>query len=101
MSEDLEKLKAFYEEVKNLTLNHAVVDDTAVVFPSDLGVALQRIDPTWYKTGTVEIKENSDGEAYIQLPVEMVEDLGWNTETPLEWIENDDGSISLVKAEEK
>jgi hypothetical protein len=97
---ELEKLKAFYEEVKSLTLNHTVIDDTAVVFQSDLGTALQKIDPTWFNQGTLEIKENGDGEAYIQLPIEMIEELGWDKKTPLEWIENDDGSISLTKVEE-
>jgi len=98
---ELDKLKAFYEEVKSLTLNHAVVDDTAVVFPSDLGRALEKIDPTWFNQGTFEVKESDDGEAYIQLPIEMIEELGWNTKTPLEWTENDDGTISLTKVEEK
>ncbi len=35
--------------VKELTINHDVLDDNAVVYPRDLGAALSRVDNEWYK----------------------------------------------------
>lgn len=49
----LPELLAFYREVCNLTLNHAVehsdMGPTAVVYPRDLGEALSKVNPEWYK----------------------------------------------------
>lgn len=45
----LAKLEAFYREVAELTLNHANIGDCAVVFPSVLGLALEKVDPEWWK----------------------------------------------------
>lgn len=44
-----EKLKTFYKEVAKLTLNHNVLNDSAVVYPSDLGPALEKIDSYWFE----------------------------------------------------
>lgn len=44
-----ERLKAFYKEVCELTLNHDVLNDNAVVFPSKLGPVLEKVDQYWYK----------------------------------------------------
>lgn len=41
------KLQKFFSEVKDLTINHDVLDDHAVVYPRDLGDALSRVDPNW------------------------------------------------------
>lgn len=41
------KLKDFYKEVSDLTLNHDVLNDHAVVYPSDLGILLEKIDSEW------------------------------------------------------
>jgi hypothetical protein len=49
-SERLEKLEAFFLEVAYLTSHHNVLDDSAVVYPRDLGIALSRVDPDWWKT---------------------------------------------------
>lgn len=42
-----QKLQRFFSEVKDLTINHDVLDDHAVVYPRDLGDALSRVDPHW------------------------------------------------------
>jgi hypothetical protein len=42
-----QKLQRFFSEVKELTINHDVLDDNAVVYPRDLGDALSRVDPHW------------------------------------------------------
>lgn len=44
-----EQLKTFYKEVAKLTINHNVLNDNAVVYPSDLGPALEKIDPYWFE----------------------------------------------------
>ena len=43
-----EKLKTMYFEVCQLTLNHDVLNDTAVVYPRYLGPVLEKIDRKWY-----------------------------------------------------
>ena len=43
------KLQRFFSEVKDLTINHDVLNDIAVVYPRDLGEALERVDNEWYK----------------------------------------------------
>lgn len=47
------KLYAFFREVARLTVEHDVVvdmdnEDHAVVFPSKLGEALEKVDPDWF-----------------------------------------------------
>jgi len=42
-----QRLQRFFSEVKELTINHDVLDDNAVVYPRDLGDALSRVDPNW------------------------------------------------------
>ncbi len=44
-----EKLKTMYHEVCQLTLNHDVLNDTAVVYPNKLGPVLEKINDQWYK----------------------------------------------------
>lgn len=48
----LEKLERFFKEVASLAINHEVLEDTAVVYPFDLGEALSRVDPEWAKNTT-------------------------------------------------
>lgn len=43
----VEKLERFFKEVADLTLNHKVLADAAVVYPSALGEALSRVDSDW------------------------------------------------------
>lgn len=60
--ERLEKLEAFYRTVADLTLNHDGIHfrvtnsgddqieyDVAVVYPSKLGDALEKVDKEWWK----------------------------------------------------
>ncbi len=44
-----EKLKTMYYEVCQLTLNHDVLNDTAVVYPNKLGPVLEKVNDQWYK----------------------------------------------------
>lgn len=46
------------------------------------------------------VRQNEDGELYIDLPQEMMEAMGWNDETVLEWRIYDDGTIALGKADD-
>lgn len=69
MTYDYDKLVAFFKEVASLTANHDGIHfyttdnherkletDIAVVYPSKLGPALEKVDPLWWKnTG-----ENND-----------------------------------------
>lgn len=43
------------------------------------------------------IQEDENGELYIQLPDELIEDLGWTEDTELVWVVEDDGKIILRK----
>jgi hypothetical protein len=43
-----QKLKDMYLEVCDLTVNHDVINDHAVVYPSKLGPVLEKIDKKWY-----------------------------------------------------
>lgn len=43
-----DKLKKMYREVCDLTLNHDVIDDHAVVYPSKLGPVLEKVNKEWY-----------------------------------------------------
>lgn len=44
-----EKLKVFFKDVAHLTMNHQVLEDNAVVFPSDLGPVLEKVDKEWWR----------------------------------------------------
>jgi hypothetical protein len=43
------------------------------------------------------IKETEDGELYIELSDELMEDMGWDIDTELVWTVYDDGKIGLRK----
>lgn len=47
-SDELEKLRRFFRAVGQLTLNHDVLGNSAVVYPRKLGPLLEEIDPKWY-----------------------------------------------------
>lgn len=44
------KLKEMYKEVCDLTVNHDVLNDHAVVYPSKLGPVLEKVEQYWYKS---------------------------------------------------
>lgn len=50
---------------------------------------------------TSEVKECNDGtgDLYIDLPVPLFNDLGWDENTPLEWVITEDGRVVLRKLE--
>ena len=43
------------------------------------------------------VKEDDSGELYIELPDELMEQMGWNEDTELVWTVYDDGKIGLRK----
>ncbi len=59
MKPTYEQLEAFYKEVASMTVNHDVLrvggtdfdpdEHPAVVYPSKLGKALEKVDPEWYR----------------------------------------------------
>ena len=51
-------------------------------------------------TRIVEIKQDIDNEQYIELPEELINELGWNQETELEWV-IDEGRVILRKKEKE
>lgn len=51
------------------------------------------------KTWTIDVKENEDGEAFIEFPPEVLEGLDWKEGDTVEWIDNKDGSWTLKKRE--
>lgn len=50
MLDRLDKLEAFYKDVARMTEGHDVLNDHAVVYPSKLGRALEKVDPDWLYT---------------------------------------------------
>jgi hypothetical protein len=47
-----------------------------------------------------EVKQDIDNELYIELPEQLINELGWNLETELEWI-IDEGRVILRKKEKE
>lgn len=43
------------------------------------------------------VEEGVDGELYIRLPDEVLEELGWSIDDTLEWSENDNNTFTLRK----
>ena len=53
-------LEEFFRRVSVLTVDHDVLDDNAVVYPSKLGPLLEKVDPQWYKIkGSSALKGSS------------------------------------------
>ena len=57
--------------------------------------SLSNIDVTM-KYSTV-VKETEDGELYIDLSDELMEQMGWDIDTELVWTVYDDGKVGLRK----
>ena len=51
-------------------------------------------------TRIVEVKQDIDGELFIEIPEQMIDELGWTTETELEWI-LEDNKVYLKKKQEE
>jgi hypothetical protein len=43
------------------------------------------------------VKEDEQGELYIELPDELMEEMGWDENTELVWTVYDEGKIGLRK----
>jgi hypothetical protein len=50
------------------------------------------------KSYTLDVKFRDDGEAYIELPDEVIEETGWKVGDDLEWSDNGDGSFTLTSS---
>jgi hypothetical protein len=46
-------------------------------------------------------KDPETGELYLELPKETLKKLGWSEDDELQWIENPDGTWSVIKKENK
>lgn len=54
------------------------------------------------KTWIVTLEEDPEtGDVILPFPDDMLEEAGWREGDVLEWIDNQDGSWSLVKQEDK
>jgi len=49
---------------------------------------------------TAEVKEDNNGELFIEFPQDMINELNWTEGTRLEWIDNNDGTFSLMEVKE-
>lgn len=49
------------------------------------------------KTWTLDVKENNDGDKYIEFNDEILNETGWKEGDVLEWIDQGDGSFRLEK----
>lgn len=47
-----------------------------------------------------EVKERDDGELYIDIPQEILTHMKWDESTPLEWVNNADGTFTLKRTNE-
>lgn len=52
------------------------------------------------KTWTVDVGEDSSGELVINLPVDILNQMGWDDGTSLLWEDNNNGSWSLRSNED-
>jgi hypothetical protein len=48
-----------------------------------------------------DIKENEEGEVYIEFPEEVMSEVGWQEGDDIVWTDNGDGSWSLTKKEDE
>lgn len=45
----------------------------------------------------LEVKEDDNGELYVEFPDDFMEQLDWNAGDVLQWINNQDGTWTLEK----
>jgi len=53
------------------------------------------------KRYVLEVQEGDDGEVFVQLPDELLEEAGWREGDTLEYSEDIDGTIMLKKVDEE
>jgi bifunctional DNA-binding transcriptional regulator/antitoxin component of YhaV-PrlF toxin-antitoxin module len=52
-------------------------------------------------TYTADIEEDSDGNLMIVFPQRLLEDQGWKEGDTLKWVDNEDGTWSIVKVNDR
>jgi bifunctional DNA-binding transcriptional regulator/antitoxin component of YhaV-PrlF toxin-antitoxin module len=52
-----------------------------------------------YHIDTLEVLTNENGDTIVQFPNSLIEELGWGEGDDLEWIVNDDGTVTVIKKE--
>ena len=53
-------------------------------------------------TGILEVQEDPDTkELFLELPKAMLEQMGWEPDDLLEWVENPDGTWMIIKVTEE
>lgn len=54
---ELQKLRNFYNEIRNLTIQHDIIENDisgiAVVYPNNIATALSKVNPHWFHNDTV------------------------------------------------
>jgi hypothetical protein len=66
---------------------------------NDMCDAAEGTTLTKNKTWVVPIEEDHLGEYYVTFPNNLVEQVGWEENDTLEWVDNKDGSFSIKKVE--
>ena len=52
------------------------------------------------KRFTLQIEETYDGDCYVNIPKDLMDECGWKAGDVLEYEEETDGSVILIKSEE-
>ena len=52
------------------------------------------------KRFTLQIEETYDGDCYVNIPQDLMDECGWKAGDVLEYEEETDGSVILIKSEE-
>ena len=58
------------------------------------------LNDTTHNTNYTVTLEGDDEDCFLPLPDEILDDLDWNEGDVLEWIVNDDNTITIRKAED-
>jgi len=66
------------------------------VVPNAVGLKVMAMEN---KTWTLSVEEGEDGDQYITLPEEVLQQLNLREGDTVEWIDNKDGSWTLMKKE--
>jgi hypothetical protein len=51
------------------------------------------------KSAVLDVKTNEDGEQFIEIPEDMLNEAGWKVGDDIVWSDNKDGSFTLTKSE--
>lgn len=52
------------------------------------------------KSYIARVEQDENGEYYLVFPDMLLESMGWDENTTLEWVNNNDGTFSIKKVEE-